>query len=38
VPERLNARICFNKGKHFGVQARTFGVLAKTEWEKEFSP
>jgi hypothetical protein len=24
VPERLAAHICFNKDKHFGVQARTF--------------
>jgi hypothetical protein len=31
VPERLAAHICFNKGKHFGVQARTFQVLAMTD-------
>jgi hypothetical protein len=34
--ERLSARICFNKGRHFGAQARTFEVLAMTEWGKEF--
>jgi hypothetical protein len=36
VPERLAAHICFNKDKHFGVQARTFQVLAMTEWKMGF--
>jgi hypothetical protein len=26
----------FGKGRHFGVQACTFQVLARTEWEKGF--
>jgi len=36
VPERLAAHICFNKDKHFGVQARTFQVFAMTEWKIGF--
>jgi hypothetical protein len=26
----------FGKGRHFGVQARTFQVLAMTGWERRF--
>jgi hypothetical protein len=31
---RLPARSRFGEGRHFSVQARTFQVLAMTEWEK----